>query len=145
MKITNPTFRFPIEYTTWTTMKQRCYNPNKRGYERYGGRGIIVCARWLNSFENFLEDMGPRPPGDLSLDRIDNDGNYTPENCRWADRFTQNINARNKGRRHWKITDAQVQEIRDLLIEGKLKQYEIGALYNVSYSTVSQIRTGRRR
>jgi len=70
-------------------MKVRCYNHNGIEWLRYGGRGISVCGRWLNNFENFLADMGEKPSPRHSLDRIDNDGNYEPNNCRWATRKQQ--------------------------------------------------------
>jgi len=76
-------------------MKQRCTNPKNKRYSSYGGRGITVCDRWVE-FENFLEDMGERPPG-LSLERIDNDGNYEPGNCTWT---TAKQQARNNRHNH---------------------------------------------
>lgn len=81
-------------YKTWDGMKTRCYNVNNPGYPRYGGRGVKVCAEWRESFARFVEDMGPRPEGG-TLDRINNDGNYEPLNCRWASMKTQQNNRRN--------------------------------------------------
>lgn len=86
-------------YQTWNGMKTRCYAITNRAYKNYGGRGIRVCERWLNSFEDFVKDMGLRPPGKYSIDRINNDGNYSPENCRWATITQQNRNKRAGGRR----------------------------------------------
>lgn len=83
-----------VEYSSWVNMKSRCNNPNNVRYEKYGGRGIRVCEEWLDKdsgFLKFYEDMGNCPEG-MSLDRIDVNGDYCKENCRWADAYTQNFN-----------------------------------------------------
>lgn len=85
-------------YQSWAAMKARCLNPGRAKYADYGGRGIKVCDRWLGSFSNFLADMGERPEG-MTLDRIDNDGDYGPGNVRWATPKEQRANQRPKKRR----------------------------------------------
>lgn len=97
-------------HKSWVAMKIRCTYPSAPNFHRYGGRGISVCERWLK-FENFLADMGERPSADHSLDRINNDGNYEPGNCRWATRKEQarntpnvvliTINGRTQSRAAW--------------------------------------------
>lgn len=89
-----------VEYTTWKSMRQRCNNPNDPNFMNYGGRGITICERWQESFKSFLMDMGHRPSNRHSLDRVDNDGQYSPDNCRWATRKQQRRN-----RRKWIMID----------------------------------------
>lgn len=79
-------------YNIWSSMVYRCTNPNAGHWERYGGRGISVCERWLTSFKNFWADMGPTYQPGLTLDRLDNDGNYEPRNCAWRTRREQSNN-----------------------------------------------------
>lgn len=82
------------EYTSWCILRSRCSNPNNNRFKYYGGRGIKVCDRWLKSYENFLADMGRKPSPEHSIDRIDVNGNYEPDNCRWATPIQQRANRR---------------------------------------------------
>jgi hypothetical protein len=100
-------------YRAWTLMRDRCNNPRGPGYTNYGGRGIKVCQRW-GSFENFAADMGPHPGQGWSLDRINNNGNYEPSNCRWATRTQQNRNSRRT-----RLTAENVVDIKRRAVRGR--------------------------
>ncbi len=97
-------------YHIWQQMKVRCYDPTRRSWKDYGGRGIKVCQRWLDSFQNFLADMGEAPYGE-SIDRINNDGDYEPGNCRWATRQEQQRNRRSNQWFEWKGEKRTVTDI----------------------------------
>jgi hypothetical protein len=121
----------PSEYNAWRHMNQRCYSPNDRKYHLYGGRGIIVCQRWRHDFKAFLEDMGLRPGLGYSLDRIDNNGNYEPSNCRWATAKQQSRNTRDN-----KLTLEDVIEIRNSV---GMTQQQLADMYEVSQNHISLI------
>ena len=82
------------EYNSWASMKKRCNYKKHDTYPRYGGKGIKVCEKWNNSFIKFFEDMGLKPDKTYTIDRINNEEGYTPDNCRWASKRTQ---SRNRG------------------------------------------------
>lgn len=86
------------EYHIWRSMKERCLNPNNKNYNRYGGRGIKVCDRWLNDYGAFISDMGKKPFPKATLDRKENDGDYSAQNCRWATQEEQ-VNNKNNNRK----------------------------------------------
>lgn len=113
----NPSYRHGLSktrlYWAWSKMIDRCKNKKLKQYDDYGGRGITVCERWL-SFENFYADMGDRPSG-MMLERVDNDGNYEPSNCRWATREEQNRNRRNNSYIEYQGKRIQVTECARIL------------------------------
>ena len=120
------------EYNIWKSMKDRCLNPKCKSYNNYGGRGITVCDRWLESFENFLSDMGKKPKG-LTIERVDNSKGYSPDNCIWATRKTQVRNTRKT-----KLTANQVKEIKKRIPFETLKS--IAEDYGVSIQNIYAIK-----
>jgi len=126
------------EYKAWSNMKARCYNKNNKAFKDYGGRGIKVCDRWLESFENFLVDLGRKPTKKNSIDRIENNGDYEPDNCRWADRRTQNMNRRNSKN----ITlDGVTKPLIDWLKEFGLSRGGFMGRINKGWSTEKALKT----
>lgn len=140
-------------YQSWSGMKDRCLNKNDHAYERYGGRGIKVCERWMK-FENFLADMGEKPDGQ-SIDRIDNDGDYEPSNCRWATCAQQNLNKRNSRRAKYKGETIPLIEISRLsglkygpFITGRCggfgvndRPQTINAIFHLAQERLNEIKT----
>ena len=121
-------------YKIWKQMHTRCYNKNYREFKYYGGRGIKICDRWRR-FENFRDDMLSSYKDNLSIDRINGEGDYEPQNCRWVNSKVQCLN-----KRMFKLTREKVYEIREKYLKGK---YGIGSIlskeYGVSPSVISEI------
>ena len=126
------------EYKVWKGIKRRCYNKNTERYPRYGGRGIIMCETWKNSFKAFYEDMGPRPSNQHQIDRIDNDGNYEPTNCQWASRID---NVRNNSNTKLKLEDAKY--IKKYCDGSKQSITVFSKKYNVVPETILAILSGK--
>ncbi len=128
------TGQHPI-YMAYTGLMQRCYNTNNDRYKNYGGRGITVCDLWRESFENFLADMQKNWEKGLTIDRIDNDGNYEPSNCRWATKQIQNQNQSNT-----KLNPEIVREIRAFHKDNPhISKVEISKMYGVSGRHIGHI------
>jgi DNA-binding CsgD family transcriptional regulator len=123
-------------YTTWAMMIQRCHNPKATGYHAYGGRGIKVCMSWRRSFRKFLAYMGERPEG-MTLDRIDNNGDYEPGNCRWS---TSKVQRANSSRTI--MTPETVRQARALFASGATLS-EVAAAFGINRTTAGFIRTRR--
>lgn len=126
-------------YSVWSSMIQRCINPKNPQYPNYGGRGIVVCVRWRDSFENFRADVGERPSSRHSLDRVDNDGDYRPDNVRWALPVEQSRNSRKL-----KLADDQVAEARRL-VAGGMSRKAVAERFGVSATYIGALVLGHRR
>lgn len=125
-------------WNIWMLMRKRCTDEGDYAYPEYGGRGITVCDRWMESFDNFYEDMGPRPDG-LSLERKDVNGNYEPDNCKWADWSEQSRNMRDRIAMHPVVRGVRLMK----KYNPKTNNGRIGEMYGLSRQTVGNILSGR--
>lgn len=138
-------------YRAWLAIYNRCYNKNIDVYRHYGGRGIRVCDRWLNSFDNFLSDMGHPPSKKHSIERDDNDGHYTPENCRWATMHEQCRNRRNSRLLTYKGQTMILQDwakhlgIHRRTLSDKLKKKSISQIIKENKNNICQQNNKTRR
>ena len=131
-----PKGKKPPEYKSWCEMRQRCLNPKNHKWKYYGGRGIRVCRQWRGSFIAFFLDMGFKPSPQHSLDRINNNGHYTPKNCRWATYLEQRHNSRGV-----RLTPEMVRYIRSVYKgRGKsISQYALARQLGVARTTITWV------
>jgi hypothetical protein len=121
------------EYRVWYLMLERCYNKDNKNYKYYGGRGIIVCDEWKNSFEQFYKDMGPKPGEEYSIERINNNWGYSKSNCKWATNIEQAKNKRNN-----KLDKHKANRIREFYWAG-ISVIELAKSFNIGKSTVHSV------
>lgn len=126
------------EYKAWGAIKDRCYNENNPEYKNYGGRGVSVCDRWLENPQNFLDDMGSCPSKNHSIDRINVNGNYCPENCRWATQIEQVNNARSNRRLTF---DGKTKNVSEWAVELGFKAITLYGRLNRGWSTEKTLTT----
>lgn len=122
------------EFISWQGMRARCRDTHRKNYKNYGGRGIKVCEQWDTSFLNFYKDMGDKPFSNAQIDRIDNDGNYSPENCRWV---TPIENIRSK--KYLKLNIESAIEIRDIYKKCNITYKDLAKKFGVTQSTIGDI------
>lgn len=125
------------EHSSWRHMRERCMDTNHKHYDRYGGRGVTVCDSWANSFMSFYEDMGDMPRNGMQIDRINNDGNYEPSNCRWA---TPKENARNTSS---VVLNKYIISVAKDLRKNGFRYSNIGYILNVNKTTIREAITGK--
>ena len=129
-----------ITYMSWQSCKSRCFNPNSARYYLYGAKGVTVCARWKDSFENFLEDMGERPSSDYVLSRKGDTGNYEPSNCEWKTKRENSLECDLKGERNGQAKlNAQIVRLARKLSDRGMTNTEIGRLFGVHRRTIADI------
>lgn len=129
--------RHPL-HDTWLSMRQRCFDPGHESFKNYGARGITICDRWIESFWDFVDDMGPKPSRQHSLDRRDNNGDYEPENCRWATQAEQHANRRNT-----RVREPDQERIMQLLTTTDLPVRQIALQLGLDYEATRLYANGQ--